>query len=80
MKENDENSVVDTHMDLLYMWDKYDLHIRTLQCLRRANITTIDCLISKTKEELLQVRNIGLIGYNETVDLIENKLKLSFKK
>lgn len=80
MKENDENSVVDTHMDLLYMWDKYDLHIRTLQCLRRDNITTIDCLISKTKEELLQVRNIGLIGYNETVDLIENKLKLSFKK
>jgi DNA-directed RNA polymerase subunit alpha len=36
-----------------------DLSVRTMNCLRRAGITTVGELISKTEKELLSLRNFG---------------------
>ncbi len=39
--------------------EQLDLSVRTMNCLRRAGITTVGELISKTEKELLSLRNFG---------------------
>ena len=39
--------------------EQLDLSVRTMNCLRRAGITTIGELISKGEKELLSLRNFG---------------------
>jgi len=50
--------------------DQLDLSVRTMNCLRRASITTVGELISKGEKELLSLRNFGLKSKQE----LEEKL------
>jgi hypothetical protein len=49
----------DTSPDNIKLVDEMQLSVRASGCLRNANITTIDELLTKTDEELLQLRNFG---------------------
>ena len=56
-----------------------DLSVRSSNCLRRANINTVEDLVSKSENELKKVRNLG----NKSLEEIVLKLKslgLSLKK
>lgn len=48
--------------------EQMDLSVRTLNCLRRAGITTVGELISKEERELLTLRNFGLKSKQEIVE------------
>ena len=50
--------------------EQLDLSVRTMNCLRRSNITTVGELIGKGSKELLKLRNFGQKSYQE----IENRL------
>lgn len=42
-----------------------DLSVRSFNCLKRANINTVDDLISKSPEEMMKVRNLGKKSFEE---------------
>ncbi len=48
--------------------DQLDLSVRTMNCLRRSNITTVGELIGKGTKELLKLRNFGQKSYQEIED------------
>lgn len=39
--------------------EELDLSVRSFNCLKRANINTVEDLISKTEDEMMKVRNLG---------------------
>jgi DNA-directed RNA polymerase subunit alpha len=45
--------------------EQLDLSVRTMNCLRRSNITTVGELIGKGTKELLKLRNFGQKSYQE---------------
>lgn len=47
--------------------DDMDLSVRSYNCLKRANINTVEDLISKTEEEMMKVRNLGRKSLEEVV-------------
>ena len=52
--------------------EEMDLSVRSFNCLKRANINTVEDLISKTEEEMMKVRNLGRKSLEEVI----NKLNL----
>ena len=42
-----------------------DLSVRSFNCLQRANINTVDDLISKSPEDMMKVRNLGKKSFEE---------------
>ena len=42
-----------------------ELSVRSFNCLKRANINTVDDLISKSPEEMMKVRNLGKKSFDE---------------
>lgn len=59
--------------------EELDLSVRSYNCLKRASIDTVDELIEKTPEDMMQVRNLG----KKSLEEIEEKLAeldLSLKK
>jgi DNA-directed RNA polymerase subunit alpha len=57
--------------------EQLDLSVRTRNCLRRANITTVGELVSKEERELLSLRNFGQKSMQEIVERLA-ELGLSF--
>ena len=57
-------------------WDKVleltieelDLSVRSFNCLKRANINTVEDLISKTEDEMMKVRNLGRKSLEEVIN------------
>jgi len=47
------------------------LSVRSYNCLKRANIHTVEDLIKKTEDDMLKVRNLG----RKSLDEVINKLK-----
>ena len=45
-----------------------DLSVRSYNCLKRANINTVEDLISKTEEEMMKVRNLGRKSLEEVIN------------
>ena len=39
--------------------EELDLSVRSFNCLKRANINTVEDLVSKTQDEMIKVRNLG---------------------
>ena len=58
--------------------DELELSVRSYNCLKRANINTVEELISKTQDEMMKVRNLGRKSLDEVVAKL-NELGLSFK-
>ena len=48
-----------------------DLSVRSYNCLKRANINTVEDLIKKSKGDMLKVRNLGLKSIEEVVAKLE---------
>lgn len=49
-----------------------DLSVRSYNCLKRANINTIEDLTRKSKEDMLKVKNLGLKSLDEVVGKLES--------
>ncbi len=50
--------------------EELDLSVRSFNCLKRANINTVEDLISKTQDEMIKVRNLG----RKSLEEVEHKL------
>ena len=51
--------------------EQLDLSVRTMNCLRRSNITTVGELIGKGTKELMKLRNFGQKSYQEIEDRLQ---------
>ena len=49
-----------------------DLSVRSYNCLKRANINTIEDLTRKSKDDMLKVRNLGLKSLEEVIKKLES--------
>ena len=47
--------------------EELDLSVRSFNCLKRANINTVEDLVSKTQDEMIKVRNLGRKSLEEVV-------------
>ena len=52
--------------------EELDLSVRSFNCLKRANINTVEDLTNKTEEEMIKVRNLGRTSLEE----VEHKLAM----
>ena len=59
--------------------EELDLSVRSFNCLKRANINTVEDLISKTEDEMMKVRNLGRKSLEEVVYKL-NSLGFSLRK
>ena len=64
--EKERNKVLELTIEEL------DLSVRSFNCLKRANINTVEDLISKTEEEMMKVRNLG----RKSLEEVMNKLAM----
>ena len=58
--------------------EELDLSVRAFNCLKRANINTVEDLISKTEDEMMKVRNLGRKSLDEVIDKL-NKLGFALR-
>ena len=56
-----------------------DLSVRSYNCLKRANIHTVEDLTKKTEDDMLKVRNLGRKSLDEVIAKLES-YGLSLKK
>lgn len=52
--------------------EELDLSVRSFNCLKRANINTVEDLTNKTEEEMIRVRNLG----RKSLEEVEHKLAM----
>ncbi|MBP3313687.1 MAG: DNA-directed RNA polymerase subunit alpha [Oscillospiraceae bacterium] len=52
--------------------EELDLSVRSFNCLKRANINTVEDLISKTEDDMMKVRNMG----RKSLEEVQNKLAM----
>ena len=52
--------------------EELDLSVRSFNCRKRANINTVEDLISKTQDEMIKVRNLG----RKSLEEVEHKLAM----
>ena len=58
--------------------EELDLSVRSYNCLKRANINTVEDLISKTEDDMMKVRNLGRKSLEEVLHKLEGlNLKLA---
>ena len=51
--------------------EELDLSVRSFNCLKRANINTVEDLISRTGEDMMKVRNLGRKSLEEVIGKLE---------
>ncbi len=66
-----EADVADSQGKSVISIDELELSVRSFNCLKRANINTVDELCSKSYEDMIKVRNLG----RKSLEEILNKLK-----
>ena len=59
--------------------EELDLSVRSFNCLKRANINTVEELTQKTEEDMMKVRNLGKKSLEEVQNKLED-LGLSLKE
>ena len=64
----------ETHRDkvLEMTIEELDLSVRSFNCLKRANINSVEDLISRTGEDMMKVRNMG----RKSLEEVQNKLAM----
>lgn len=60
-KDDENNSMMDMSIDEL------DLSVRSYNCLKRANINTVEELVHKSESDMMKVRNLGRKSLDEVV-------------
>lgn len=63
---DDRNKVLELTIEEL------DLSVRSFNCLKRANINTVEDLISKTEDEMMKVRNLGRKSLEEVMAKLDS--------
>ena len=58
--------------------EELDLSVRSFNCLKRANINTVEDLTNKTEDEMMKVRNLGRKSLDEVIDKL-NKLGFTLR-
>lgn len=71
--DNEKEKVLDLTIDEL------DLSVRSFNCLKRAEINTVEDLIHKTEEEMMKVRNLGRKSLEEVIAKL-NSFGFTLKK
>ena len=51
--------------------EELELSVRSFNCLKRANINTVEELTKKTEEDMMKVRNLG----KKSLDEVKHKLE-----
>jgi DNA-directed RNA polymerase subunit alpha len=51
--------------------EELDLSVRSFNCLKRANINTVEDLVQKTEEEMIKVRNLGRKSLVEVMNKLQ---------
>lgn len=51
--------------------EEMDFSVRSYNCLKRANINTIEDLVSKSRADMLKVRNLGMKSIEEVIQKLE---------
>ena len=73
----DVNILIDRNVDepvkvMEMSIEDMDLSVRSYNCLKRANINTIEDLTRKSKDDMLKVRNLGLKSLEEVINKLES--------
>ena len=53
--------------------EELDLSVRSLNCLKRANINTVGDLIQKNEEEMMRIRNLGRKSLKEVIQKLRER-------
>jgi DNA-directed RNA polymerase subunit alpha len=56
-----------------------DLSVRSFNCLKRAQVNTVEDLVNKTEEDMMKVRNLGRKSLEEVICKLES-MGFSLKK
>ncbi len=65
--EEDKNSKI-----MSMSIDELELSVRSHNCLKRANINTVEDLVKKSKDDMLKVKNLGAKSLEEVIEKINN--------
>ena len=52
--------------------EELDLSVRSFNCLKRANINTVEDLTEKTEEDMMKVRNLGRKSLEEVIAKLQS--------
>ena len=52
--------------------EEMDLSVRSYNCLKRANIHTVEDLTKKTEDDMLKVRNLGRKSLEEVIQKLDS--------
>ena len=52
--------------------EEMDLSVRSYNCLKRANIHTVEDLTKKTEDDMLKVRNLGRKSLDEVIQKLDS--------
>lgn len=52
--------------------EELDLSVRSFNCLKRAGINTVEDLISRTKDDMMKVRNLGRKSLEEVINKLDS--------
>lgn len=52
--------------------EELDLSVRSFNCLKRAGINTVEDLVSKSEEEMMKVRNLGIKSLEEVINKLSS--------
>ncbi len=64
-EDNKKEKVLETTIE------EMDLSVRSYNCLKRANINTVEDLINKTEDDMMKVRNLGRKSLEEVIQKLE---------
>ena len=59
--------------------EELDLSVRSLNCLKRASIDTVEDLINRSEEDMIKVKNLGKKSLDEIINKLAS-LGLALKK
>ena len=74
--DEEEEETIDKYQEMSI--EELDLSVRSYNCLKRANIITVQELTQKTEDDMMKVRNLGKKSLKEVRDKLK-ALGLSFK-
>ncbi len=74
-----ESSADENTQILQMVIEELDLSVRSFNCLKRANIYTVEDLISRTEDDMMKVRNLGRKSLEEVIAKLDS-LGLTLKK
>ena len=69
MVEKDDNAQATV---LCMTIEELDFSVRSFNCLKRANINTVEDLISKTESDMMKVRNLGRKSLEEVINKLQS--------